>query len=232
MVQVNMSLTSPRASPVSKTCPSRASNGAAATGRRDPAHAAATAPAVMPWTRVPCMTSGMLGPTAPLIWWSRSPAIAASAVVVASPVIFPTWLGPTAGTRAASSNGRSVWSPRMACPTELPVGSCGATTASLSPMPPSRTGSRPRGEKIRTTLAGAYLDKALSAFSGYLAIDEVYDGPFCILSVVDNRQYNRLAFQVLDHDPTHDDVRAFLQEFQRQLVKRRRRVCGVTTDGS
>ena len=81
-------------------------------------------------------------------------------------------------------------------------------------------------------MSGAYLDKALIDFSGYLAIDEVYDGPFCILSVVDNRRYNRLAFQVLDHDPTHDDVRAFLQEFQRQLVKRRRRVCGVTTDGS
>jgi len=99
-------------------------------------------------------------------------------------------------------------------------------------MPPSRTGSRPRGEKIRTTLAGAYLDKALSAFSGYLAIDEVYDGPFCILSVVDNRQYNRLAFSVLDHDPTHDDVRAFLSEFHGQLEKRGLVVRGITTDGS
>jgi len=81
-------------------------------------------------------------------------------------------------------------------------------------------------------LSGAYLDNALTDFSGYLAIDEVYDGPFCILSVVDNRRYNRLAFQVLDHDPTHDDVRAFLQEFQGQLEKRQRRVRGVTTDGS
>jgi hypothetical protein len=99
-------------------------------------------------------------------------------------------------------------------------------------MPPSRTGSRPRGKKIRTTLAGAYLDKALSAFSGYLAIDEVYDGPFCILSVVDNRQYNRLAFSVLDHDPTHDDVRAFLHEFRGQLEKRGLVVRGITTDGS
>ena len=31
-------------------------------------------------------------------------------------------------------------------------------------------------ESISTT----YLDKALADFSGYLAIDEVYDGPFCI----------------------------------------------------
>src|SRR5262249_49902437 len=105
-------------------------------------------------------------------------------------------------------------------------------TASSSPMPPSRTGSRPRGKKIRTTLSGAYLDKALIDFSGYLAIDEVYDGPFGILSVVDNRRYNRLAFQVLDHDPTHEDVRAFLAEFKGQLDRRGLEVLGITTDGS
>ena len=81
-------------------------------------------------------------------------------------------------------------------------------------------------------MSGAYLDKALSDFSGYLAIDEVYDGPFCILSVVDNRRYNRLAFAVLDHDPTHDDVGVFLKEFKGQLEKRPRLVRGITTDGS
>jgi hypothetical protein len=72
----------------------------------------------------------------------------------------------------------------------------------------------------------------LADFSGYLAIDEVYDGPFCILSVVDNRQYNRLAFAVLDQDPTHDDVYAFLKEFRGQREKRGRVVRGITTDGS
>ena len=81
-------------------------------------------------------------------------------------------------------------------------------------------------------MSGAYLDKALADFSGYLAIDEVYDGPFCILSVVDNRRYNRLAFRVLDHDPTHDDVRAFFREFKGRLDDRGRGVRGVTTDGS
>jgi hypothetical protein len=91
---------------------------------------------------------------------------------------------------------------------------------------------RPRGKKCRTTLAGAYLDKALATFSGYLAIDEVYDGPFCVLSVVDNRRYNRLAFQVLDRDPTHEDVRAFLTEFKAQLAKRGLLMRGITTDGS
>jgi hypothetical protein len=81
-------------------------------------------------------------------------------------------------------------------------------------------------------LSGAYLDKALADFSGYLAIDEVYDGPFCILLIVDNHRYNRLAFRVLDHDPTEADVRAFLVEFKEQLEKLQRSVRGITTDGS
>jgi hypothetical protein len=76
------------------------------------------------------------------------------------------------------------------------------------------------------------LDQALANFSGYLAIDEAYDGPFCVLSVVDNRRYHRLAFRVLDHDPTQDDVRAFLKEFKAYLDQRGLTVRGVTTDGS
>lgn len=82
------------------------------------------------------------------------------------------------------------------------------------------------------TISTDYLDKALADFSGYLAIDEVYDGPFCVLSLVDNRRYNRLAFRVLDHDPTQDDVRDFLKDFKGQLDKRGLKVRGVTTDGS
>ena len=39
-------------------------------------------------------------------------------------------------------------------------------------------------------MPGTYLDAALTGFSGYLAIDEVYDGPFCVLCVVDNRAFN------------------------------------------
>jgi hypothetical protein len=81
-------------------------------------------------------------------------------------------------------------------------------------------------------MANVYLDTALADFSGYLAIDEAYDGPYCILSVVDNRCYNRLAFQVLDHDPTQDHVRVFLREFQGQLGQRGQAVLGITTDGS
>src|ERR1019366_5461301 len=223
---------SPRASLVSKTCPSRASSGAVATGRGDPARAVGTAPAAMPWAPVPSMTLVMLGPTAPLIWLSFSPVIAASTAAVASQVTSLTWLCPTACTHAGSSSGPSVLSRKMGCLTATPVGTSGVSTASSSLMPLSRTGSRRLGEKKVQSISTTYLDKALADFSGYLAIDEVYDGPFCILSVVDNRRYNRLAFRVLDHDPARDDVLAFLREFEGQLDRRGLSVLGITTDGS
>jgi hypothetical protein len=60
----------------------------------------------------------------------------------------------------------------------------------------------------------------------------LYDGPCCVLSVVDNRRYHRLAFRVLDHKPTHQDLRAFLSEFKAELDQRSLRVRGITTDGS
>jgi hypothetical protein len=82
------------------------------------------------------------------------------------------------------------------------------------------------------SISTTYLDEALADFSAYLTVDEVYDSPFCILSVVDNRKYNRLAFRVLDHDPTQDDVLAFLSDFKAQLDRRGLSVRGVTTDGS
>ena len=82
------------------------------------------------------------------------------------------------------------------------------------------------------SISTTYLDEALADFSGYLAIDEVYTDPFCILSIVDNRRYNRLAFRVLDHDPTQDDVLAFLSEFKEELDRRGLSVFGITTDGS
>jgi phage tail protein X len=77
-----------------------------------------------------------------------------------------------------------------------------------------------------------FLDWALADFSGYVAADELYDGPFCILSIVDNRRYKRLLYDVLDHDPDHDDIRAFLGRLKTALTARDLPLCGVTTDGS
>lgn len=72
----------------------------------------------------------------------------------------------------------------------------------------------------------------MEGFSGYLAADEVYDGPFCVLSIVDNRTFQRLAYRVLEHDPSQEDIRAFFAEFQAALEGRGRKVLGITTDGS
>jgi hypothetical protein len=60
----------------------------------------------------------------------------------------------------------------------------------------------------------------------------LYDGPFCVLSVVDNRAFNRLSFSVLEHDPTQDDIRRFLGDFKARLDERGLTVQGITTDGS
>jgi len=72
----------------------------------------------------------------------------------------------------------------------------------------------------------------LADFSGYLAADELYDGPFCVLSIVDNRSFKRLFYQVLDHDPAQVDLITFFQQFQTVLQVRQLTVKGITTDGS
>jgi len=120
----------------------------------------------------------------------------------------------------------------MASPTAPPVGTYGVTTASSCPTPPSKTGSRLPGKKNLHSLSTTYRDEALAGFSGYLAIDEVYDGPFCVLSIVDNRAFRRLAFRVLEHDPDQEDLRSLLADFQAELDRRSLVVHGITTDGS
>jgi hypothetical protein len=106
------------------------------------------------------------------------------------------------------------------------------STASSSPTQRSRIGSRPGGEKASRRIDPDYLDWALSDFSGYIAADELYDGPFCILSIVDNRTFKRLIYQVLDHDPTHADIEAFFGRFHSALKTRGLTLKGITTDGS
>ena len=77
-----------------------------------------------------------------------------------------------------------------------------------------------------------YLDWGLAEFSGYIAADELYDGPFCVLSIVDNRTFKRLLYQVLDHDPDHTDITAFFHRFRMALRLRGLALQGVTTDAS
>jgi DNA-binding PadR family transcriptional regulator len=77
-----------------------------------------------------------------------------------------------------------------------------------------------------------YFDWAFDNFSGYIAVDEVYDGPFCILSIVDNREYKRLMYRTLDKSPKAEDILEFLQSFRKVLVRRNLTLKGITTDGA
>lgn len=99
-------------------------------------------------------------------------------------------------------------------------------------MPPFKTGLKPGGKKAEQHVAGSYLDAALAKFSGYIAVDELYDGCFCVLSIVDNRTFRRLTYEVLDRAPTQADVEALFCSFQAALRQRRRKLKGITTDGS
>jgi hypothetical protein len=144
----------------------------------------------------------------------------------------PTWPRPRANTPTGCKRPPCDWWLRTTYPIAWPVGTCGATTAFLFLGPPSRIGSKPQGKKSWAGVDTDYLERALAHFSGYLAADELYDGPFCVLSVVDNRAFNRLSFSVLEHDPTQDDIRRFLGDFKARLDERGLTVQGITTDGS
>ncbi len=81
-------------------------------------------------------------------------------------------------------------------------------------------------------MGGAFLEWALEAFSGYAAVDELYEGRYCVLSAVDNRQYKRILYEVLDHDPSHGEIEAFLRRLKTALDERELVLKGITTDGS
>jgi hypothetical protein len=63
-------------------------------------------------------------------------------------------------------------------------------------------------------------------------VDELYDGPFCVLSAVDSPNQRRLLYEVLDRDPDHGDIRRFLRRLSSAIADRGGVLRGVTTDGS
>lgn len=72
----------------------------------------------------------------------------------------------------------------------------------------------------------------MSDFSRYAAADELYDGPYCVLSIVDNRTFKRLAYEVLDRNPEKTDIASFFARFRDALAARKLTLRGITTDGS
>ncbi len=88
------------------------------------------------------------------------------------------------------------------------------------------------GGKIETAIQTEYIDKDLSDFSGYIAADELYDGPFCVLFIVDNHKFRRLYYEVLDYNPTNEDITRFFRRFKQMRDARDLTLKGITTDGS
>ena len=143
-----------------------------------------------------------------------------------------TWPTLTVTTPAASWRWRFDWSSKTACPIAPRPGTYGATTVSSSHSPRSRTGWK-RGKKgAADRITQDYLDDALSDFSGYVAADELYDGPYCVLSIVDNHRFTRLIYEVLDRNPAEEDITKFFTRFHEALKARGLSLKGVTTDGS
>ena len=139
-----------------------------------------------------CMISETCLPTDRSIWWSPTHSIAAPSTRNISMPIWATWRTPVVTILAKLSIWRCDWSWKTACPIGRPPGIYGETIGFSFPGLPSKTGLKQREKKAEQRITTDYLDGALADFSGYIAADELYDGPFCVLSMVDNRNFNRL----------------------------------------
>lgn len=53
-----------------------------------------------------------------------------------------------------------------------------------------------------------------------------------MLSLVDNRTFQRIAYEVLEQNPTQAEITAFFRRFQAAIVARNLSLRGITTDGS
>jgi len=217
---------------VLKTCRNLYGSSAVATIRGDRArNAAVVAIVVGPWNGR-CTTLAIWCGNDHAMFSSRTHNIIAVSANATSTWTCRTWLFPRATTHTVSLRWPCVWWWRMDCLTVRPVGISGEITASSCRSPRFRTGWRPGEKKAEQRIGGEYLDAALDDFSGYIAADELYDGPFCVLSIVDNRTFRRLTYEVLDHDPNHTDIERFFCTFQVALQRRKLLLQGITTDGS
>jgi hypothetical protein len=120
----------------------------------------------------------------------------------------------------------------MDCRTARHRGIYGETIEYLYRGVQFRTGLKRRGKKSEAAIITDYIDHALSDFSSYIAADELYDGPFCVLFIVDNHNFKRLYYEVLDQDPTNEDIKRFFGRFKQMLNFRGLALKGITTDGS
>ena len=153
-------------------------------------------------------------------------------VIITSMLTWRIWHCPKAIIPIEWSRWRYGLLSKMVCHTVRRHGIYGEIIVFLFRGLQFRTGLRQRGKKTEVTIKTDYIDKALSEFSGYIAADELYDGPFCVLFIVDNHKFNRLYYEVLDHNPTKEDMIRFFRRFKQMLDVRDLTLKGITTDGS
>lgn len=232
MDPVNTFLTLPRVSLVLKTYRQQRSKSARVITSGALAHIAGIRPIGTSSSLVHSTTSETLRLTTHAISWSLTRNTAAPAAANTSMRTSATWPTRTPGTPGAWCTWRCGWWWKTDCHIAPRPGTCGETTGSLYPGQQYRTGLKRRGKKTESFITSEYLHEALANFSGYIAADELYDGPFCVLSIVDNHNFRRLFYEVLNHDPTKEDIRRFLQRFKAALDARGLELQGITTDGS
>ena len=228
----NTCLMPPRASLAWRTCPSRRSSNAVGISDGNHVHNVNTVPIGIVERSECCTTWGTWSRAALTTSILRTPSIIAPNATSTLTPTCQTWPCPRATTPTALWPWRSVWWSKTACPIRPPVGTSGEITGCLFPGQRFRTGLRPGEKKAEAIIEADYLDWALADFSEYIAADELYDGPYCVLSIVDNRTFKRIFYRVLDHDPSHDDIREFFTAFRDALNGRNLVLRGITTDGS
>jgi hypothetical protein len=180
----------------------------------------------------PCMIWETPLPADHVILFSRIRRTVAHNVTITSTPTWTIWLCPEAVIHTGLFRWRFDLLSKMDCRTVRHHGIYGETIEYLYPGQQFRIGLKQRGKKSEAAITTDYIDYALSDFSGYIAADELYDGPFCVLFIVDNHNFKRLYYEVLDHDPTNEDIKRFFGRFKQMLDSRGLSLKGITTDGS
>ena len=215
-----------------KIYPKLKSNGIHAHTKSVRVPIAATHPIETKYSDENCMTSETWPPTVPSIFGSAIHSTAAQNAKNTSMPTSASWQIPAAIIPAGLFTLQCAWLWRTVCHIDRHHGTYGETIEFSFHGLQFRTGLRQLEKKAEQRITTEYLEGVLADFSGYIAADELYDGPFCVLSIVDNHTFKRLIYEVLDHNPTHEDMTNFFRRFRTELDQRAMTLLGVTTDGS
>jgi hypothetical protein len=171
---------------VPKTYPKLSLFGAVVTTNGNRVPNAAIAPTGLGRSLEHCMMSETFSPAGRVTWFLPIHSTAVHNVIFTSMLTWMILHTPQATIPFVWFHWQYDLSWRMVCPIGRHHGTCGGIIAYLFRGQPFRTGWNLRGKKIATTINGDdYMNTVLADFSGYIAADELYDGPFCVLFIVD-----------------------------------------------